>query len=583
MRAHLRTATIAGILSFLFVTCNDDEGTILNIPADIDVTSYAPESFPDLSLEEFKAVETPLESLLGGIIPNGRVSSHLTFIDEIAHKLEEIFSGVVIEIKAGEERGLAVWEIEIKFEGGGKIEIVIVQEAGKVLEIEGQAGPFDFDLDPGESFISLNEAIEIAHSVMEGELERWELELEEDNKWEWEMHIVNGEGRWEIEIDAFTGEILEIKKKEGDRGNEPELEEPGDSAPEDVLLFALEIVPGEVVHSEMEQEEELTVWEVYILTDVGSIVKAIILQGDNLSLFKIKGKELPFDYEVNLGDGIVPFDEAKAIVHETIDSEITEWQLTRKFRDQEVFWIYKFELIIGDARAEIFINAITGEIIDLDVDHADKDVDEDDEDQGEENGESEDEGEQDGENEDEGEDAGEGEQDGENEEDGENGEEDGGGGEDVNNPDNESEIPEDVLHLVETILDGEVIEFEIFEDGDQVFIELYVRASEGAVVKMVIALETLDLVEIGIKDGPFDIDLNLPHDALISIHQAIEIALETVHGEIVRWELELEENDQGVLVWIFQVRIVVNGTVVEITINAESGEVTEIEEETDED
>jgi len=237
MATHLRTSIIAVILSFLFFTCNEEEGSILNIPEDVDVTRYAPENFPVLSLEEFNAIETPLESLLVGLIPNGRVSSHLTFIDEIVHKLEEVFSGVAIEIKTGEERGLTVWEIEIKFEGGGKIEIVIVQKAGKILEIEGQAGPFDFNLDPGGSFISLNEAIDIAFSVMEGELERWELELEENNRWEWEMHIVNGEGRWEIEIDAFTGEILGIKKKEGDKGDEPELEDPGDPAPEDVLHF----------------------------------------------------------------------------------------------------------------------------------------------------------------------------------------------------------------------------------------------------------------------------------------------------------------------------------------------------------
>ncbi len=621
MKGQLRTATIAVILSFLFSTCKDDDGSILNIPENLDITSYAPENFTDLSLQEFKALETPLESILGGIIPNGRVSSHLAFIDEIAHRLEEVFSGVAIEIRAGEERGLAVWEIEIKFEGGGKIEIVIVQEAGKILEIEGQAGPFDFDVDPEGSFISLNEAIEIAHTVMEGELERWELELEENNRWEWELHLINGEGRWEIEIDAFTGEILGIKRKDGDKTDEPELEDPGDPAPDNVIEFALEIVPGEVVHSEMEREDDLTVWEVYIRTEVGSIVKLKILQTESLSLFKIKGKEPPFDYEVNLGDDFVPFDEAKAIVHQRIDSEISEWQLFRRHRSDEAFWIYKFELIIGDAQAEILINALTGEIINLEVDHADKDIDEDiEEDKGDQNGDDTDE-EADGANEDDGEQEGDGQEEGENmddeeqegdgengddgeqegdgengddgeqesdgEGDGENGETDGdgenGGEEDGDNSETGPEIPEEVLHLVRTILDGEIIEPEVFEDGDRSFIRLYVRGPEGAVVKIVIALETLDVVKIEIKEGPFDIDLHHPHDALISVLQAIEIALETVHGEIVGWRLELEETDQGDLVWVFEFRIVINGTVVEITINGETGEVLGVDDGAQED
>jgi len=83
-----------------------------------------------------------------------------------------------------------------------------------------------------------------------------------------------------------------------------------------------------------------------------------------------------FDYEVNLGDDFVPFHEAKAIVHERIDAEIAKWQLTKKLRDEETFWTYRFELIIGDAQAEILINAITCEIIHLEVDHDDKDIDE---------------------------------------------------------------------------------------------------------------------------------------------------------------------------------------------------------------
>ncbi|MDA0195964.1 MAG: PepSY domain-containing protein [Bacteroidetes bacterium] len=177
------------------------------------------------------------------------------------------------------------------------MEISIVSELGKIIEIEGQIGPFDYSLDPEGDFISLEEALEKAlKEVKGGEIERWELEIEEDNKWEFEIHITNDEGRWEVEIDAFTGLVIKIKKKSFPTEEEKDFDRPHEEAPEEIQNMALMMVPGEVTHSQMKEDDDHNHWLVAIITPAGSLVKVRLTSSGEL--IRIKGEEAPFDYVV---------------------------------------------------------------------------------------------------------------------------------------------------------------------------------------------------------------------------------------------------------------------------------------------
>ena len=187
------------ILLALFVfACGTDED---NLPVE-DATT---ENFTDLTVEQLSQIETPFEALTSAILPGGRVKSHEVSPDDVIEILEELFpGGIVVETEEDEERGLTVLKFQVQLDDDAFIEFSLIVELGKILEIEGQLGPFNYDLEPGGNFVGLQRAIQEAlGEITGGEIERWELELEEDNKWEFEVHIVNDEGRWEIEIDAI--------------------------------------------------------------------------------------------------------------------------------------------------------------------------------------------------------------------------------------------------------------------------------------------------------------------------------------------------------------------------------------------
>ena len=408
-------------------------------------------------------------------------------IEDIADQLEDIFGGhAVLEIESGNGRGLGVWIIRIKFDDGTFIKILIVKKLGKVLEIEIQEGPFDFDFDPEGSFITLQEAIEVALGEVPGEVVRVELELEEDNQWEFEIHIINSDGKWEVEVDAFTGDVIGVKQK--NEGDDDDFEKPGDEAPQDILDIALEIVAGEVVHSEKKGKGDRSYYKIFIETEGGAIVRLKLeLEGD---LIEVKGKDEPFDYEVEPGDGLINFSEAKEIALEEVGGELDEWKLRMKETDDMLLWIYQFEIQDGDVEWEVKIDALTGEVLEVEMD-------EDDDDDGDED------------------------------------------------EDDEGSVPDDIIEKAESIVDGEVVKA---EREDDVW-ELVMVTDDGSFVHLEIS-EDGELIEAKGKESPFEYDFD-PGDDFVGLGEAIDTVESYYEGETTRWHFE--ETDGGKWVYKFWV------------------------------
>lgn len=361
---YLLSATI-----FLLLSCDTNEDFI------IPIEDFEQEIFEDLTLEQFAALPTPFEAEFAPS-PGGRTSGDPADLAEILLKLEEIFEGASItEIEEKEERGLLVWEIHLKMPTGGIVEVVFVQDAGKILKIEGQSGPFDYDVTPGGDFINLSDAFKAAMQVKEGEITRWELELEEQDQWEYEIHLENAEGRWEVEIDAFTGEVIKIKRKDTDDDHDRDV--PGETAPDEIIQKALDILEGRVIHSEADEEDGFKVWEVFIRTESEAVVKFTFLQ-DSGRLLQIKGKKPPFDYDFKPGEDFLLFSEAKHLALSYIEGEIIKWKfgfedisdddLRNGRTNEEEEWIYKFHIQTAefedfDRGRIVFVNAVTGEIL----------------------------------------------------------------------------------------------------------------------------------------------------------------------------------------------------------------------------
>lgn len=361
------------VLGFVAFACSDENEP--NVPALMD---YSAESFPNLSVSIVEGLETPFESSFSS---GGRVKHSSITMEEVVAKLQAIFPGaVIIEVQQQTERGLPVWEAKVKMAGGGIIKIKVVEDLGKIIKLKGKTGPFDYDFDPEGSFITFGEAKALALAANPGDLMSWSLELEEDNQWEYEFHIVSNSERVEVEVKGFATEVIAVKEKhEGDdddndgEEDESELEdemEHGDdhndhTVPTDNLTaFVAEIVDGTIVHSERHEMNGKVFWEVYVKNQAGAVIK-VELKDEPLTLMKIEGEVGPFDYNVEPGGDVLDFTAILEIVFSEATGVVTEWRLDYEVENGEPRWRYEFRVQGEGVRYEMKINGITGEFIDF--------------------------------------------------------------------------------------------------------------------------------------------------------------------------------------------------------------------------
>lgn len=345
----------AALLLLVMTSCTDENTDSGNT----EIGNYEPEQFNDLTIEEFSELETPFEALLNAAASAGRTNTN---IDQLIDAFLEVLEGAQkIEIEEGEERGLAVYEIELLLASGGKLQVLIVQDVFEILEIEGQSGPFDYDIDPEGSFVALSEAFDIAKTAQDGEVIRWELELEEDNRWEFEIHIETSEGKFEVEIDAFTGEILGINQF--DEEDEEEFEEEDEQLPENVLEAIGWYIDAEPVQAHRFEEKERAYWKVYVKTASGALVKLIITE-DTEDLVEARDEEGPFDYNVTPGDIFISLNEAKEIALEAYDGVVYYWYFEQIWHNDAAQWAYIVKISNQQGHYYKFaIDATTGDIL----------------------------------------------------------------------------------------------------------------------------------------------------------------------------------------------------------------------------
>lgn len=116
------------------------------------------------------------------------------------------YSGTIKEIELDEEDGQLIYEVEI-VSGNVKAEIDINAYTGEIIVVGTESTDgIDADVD---SFISIEEAMEIALTEFQGTVVQVELE-EEDDSYIYEIEIESDNGVKEIEIDVYSGKIVDI-------------------------------------------------------------------------------------------------------------------------------------------------------------------------------------------------------------------------------------------------------------------------------------------------------------------------------------------------------------------------------------
>ncbi len=123
------------------------------------------------------------------------------------------FNGELIEEKLEEMDGVKVWEIKIQNSNGSIVKFYWLMTDESLLKLEGLVGPFDYDIQPGNTIINFSTALTIALGAVKNDsIIKWELEQEDDfiNKWIYTFEFDVGGSSVSVYIDAENGDILEI-------------------------------------------------------------------------------------------------------------------------------------------------------------------------------------------------------------------------------------------------------------------------------------------------------------------------------------------------------------------------------------
>lgn len=329
---------------------------------------FEPEVFGNLTTELIQSVETPYQAAISTVIGGSRVTEEIS----ASALMESILNGAkVIDVSLEEERGLQVIEIDIKMPSGGIIEVYLLPDLTHILEMEGVRGPFDYAIDPLGSFITLAEALQAAQAEIDGEMIRWELELEEDDMWEYEIHLRQNNGEiFEVEINAFSADVISVKQfDDDDKQKYDDYFKGGDDdrVPTNVVSEALAILNGTVIYTDYDDDD----YEIYIETSSGAVVE-FYYEDDELE--EMEGEKGPFDYDFAI-DGYISFSEALNIALNQVDGTLVEWDL-----DLDDDHYFDFYIDLNGKKYEVEIDAISGEVLEVDQDDDDDDDDDNDDD-----------------------------------------------------------------------------------------------------------------------------------------------------------------------------------------------------------
>lgn len=263
----------------------------------------------------------------------------------------DLLGGTVLDVEAEFERGLEIWEVEVRRSSGALVEIDIVAESGDVLEIECDRHVAGDDLSVEPGYLSLAEAIRIATDARSGTVEAWELELDDGLRWTWEIELTDGDDEFDVEVDAETGAVDPDHDRDDDWDDRVE--------PTASIVAAARAILPDATITEAEREDDG--WDLDLVSSSGADID-LELDADG-QLLEANGDEGPFDYAVT-PSGLISLADALSAAGRTAD-ELDSWELEgpddddddRDDDDDGFVWSLDFD------DDEIDVDAVTGTVL----------------------------------------------------------------------------------------------------------------------------------------------------------------------------------------------------------------------------
>jgi uncharacterized membrane protein YkoI len=134
--------------------------------------------------------------------------------ESVISKSLALFDGRILDTEADEEEGVPVWEVRISNLDGAEVKFYWRQEGESLFRIDGEKGPFDYDMIVGNGLINFNTAkLAAITAAKNNNIETWQHKQDDSfaGKWVY-LFIINEEmSNLQVIIDADNGEVLEIE------------------------------------------------------------------------------------------------------------------------------------------------------------------------------------------------------------------------------------------------------------------------------------------------------------------------------------------------------------------------------------
>lgn len=305
-------------------------------------------------------------------------------------------------------------------------------------------------------------------------------------------------------------------------------------AKEELIERLSQVFPDAVlIEIERETERGLKVWMAKIKMPGGGIIKIKVVE-ELGKIIKMKGKTGPYDYDFDPQGNFITFAAAKELALNIVTGDLKSWSLEM---EEDNLWEYEFHIKGDTRRVEVEIKGFGEEVISVKEKHQGEDEDNDGE---EDEGEKEDEMEH---------------------------------GDDHN----DHAAPTDAVSaFINEIFDGVIIHSERHEFEGKVYWEVYLENEAGAVIKIKLKGEPLELYKIEGEVGPFDYAVE-PGGDILTFGQVLEIVYSEAQGDVVEWRLDYE-NESGGQVWVYEFEVRSETVRYEMKINAITGEFIEFKE-----
>jgi hypothetical protein len=132
----------------------------------------------------------------------------------VIDKSLNLFTGAVTEKKFVSEEGIDSWEVKIEDTNGSVLTFYWAASNEMLVKMEGDQGPFDYEIVPGMGLINYSAAKTFAiAAVKNNAVARWQLKKEDKfiNKWVYSFEMnKSGGGTTKVYIDAQNGDVLQI-------------------------------------------------------------------------------------------------------------------------------------------------------------------------------------------------------------------------------------------------------------------------------------------------------------------------------------------------------------------------------------